>query len=73
LLVYTLANTKNAFNGHLNTTKPQIEEKTMYQIKSFKTRNQFNQWVKKNDTKTQWQEVFVNNAFAVEYKALRLI
>jgi len=31
----------------------------MYQIKSFKTRNQFNQWVKKNDTKTQWQEVFV--------------
>jgi len=45
----------------------------MYQIKSFKTRNQFNQWVKKNDTKTQWQEVFVNNAFAVEYKALRLI
>ena len=45
----------------------------MYQIKSFKTRDQFNQWVEKNDRKTQWFEVFVNNAYAVEYKALRQI
>ena len=43
----------------------------MYQIKEFKTREQLNKWIEANDRKTQWQEVFVNNAFAVEYKALR--
>jgi len=45
----------------------------MYQIKSFKTRDQFNSWIEANDSKTQWQEVFVNNAFAIEYRALRQI
>jgi hypothetical protein len=73
LLVYALANTKNALNGHLNPTKPQIEEKTMYKIKSFKTRKQLSSWIEANDSKTQWQELFVNNAFAVEYRALRQI
>jgi hypothetical protein len=45
----------------------------MYQIKTFKTREQLNNWIEENDSKTQWQEVFVNNAYAVEYKALRII
>jgi hypothetical protein len=43
----------------------------MYQIKEFKTQDQLNKWIAANDGKTQWQEVFVNNAYAVEYKALR--
>ncbi len=45
----------------------------MHQIKEFKTKKQLNNWIKANDSKTQWQEVFVDNAYAVEYKALRLV
>jgi hypothetical protein len=45
----------------------------MYQIKSFKTREQLNSWIEANGSKMQWQELFVNNAFAVEYRALRQI
>jgi hypothetical protein len=45
----------------------------MYQIKSFKTREQLNSWIEANDSRMQWHELFVNNAFAVEYRALRRI
>ena len=32
-----------------------------------------NKWIEVNDSKTQWQEIFLNNAYAVEYKTLRKI
>jgi hypothetical protein len=31
------------------------------------------QWIAKNDHKTQWQEIFINNAYGIEFKPLRVI
>lgn len=42
----------------------------MWQIKMFDDRAKMVKWVKRNYGKYQMVEVFVNNAWAVEYKPL---
>lgn len=45
----------------------------MWRLRTFKTRNAFNGWVHRHGDSNQWQEVFVNNAYAVQYRPLRRI
>jgi hypothetical protein len=45
----------------------------MWQTKVFKTKESMQQWITKNQHKTQWQEIFINNAYGVEFKPLRII
>lgn len=42
----------------------------MWKTKIFKTKKAFNDFVTKNQNKYQMTEVFVNNAYAIEYKPL---
>lgn len=46
--------------------------KIMYgvRIKEFKTREQFEKFWNKNQKKYQMTEVFINNAYGIEYKPL---
>jgi len=45
----------------------------MWNTKVFKTKESMQQWIAKNDHKTQWQEIFINNAYGVEFKLLRIV
>mgnify|MGYP001585448909 CR=1 FL=1 len=45
----------------------------MWIIKIFKTRTQMLAWLERNENRVQYVEVFVNNAYAVEYRKLRQI
>lgn len=45
----------------------------MWDTKIFKTREAMQSWIEKNDHKMQWNEIFVNNAYGVEYRKLRVI
>lgn len=45
----------------------------LWTFKQFKTREQMDKWIKKNKLKVQWVEIFINNAFGVEYRKLRVI
>lgn len=45
----------------------------MWTIKVFKTRQAMKKFITKNENKIQWVEVFVNNAYAIEYRKLRRI
>jgi len=45
----------------------------MWIIKEFKTRKQMEQFINKNSSRIQWEEVFINNGFAIEYRKLRRI
>lgn len=41
--------------------------------KTFKTKEAFDRWIARNESKMQWQEIYINNAYGVTYKPLRLI
>jgi hypothetical protein len=45
----------------------------MWQTRIFKTLEALNKWVEANDHKCQWHQIFVNNAYGVEYRKLRII
>ncbi len=45
----------------------------MWQIKKFKTRQELDSWIVKNKHKIQFVEVFIHNAYGVEYRPLRRI
>lgn len=45
----------------------------MWKIVTFKTRLQFDNWVKRHENNCQWVEVFINNGYAVEYRKLRKV
>lgn len=45
----------------------------MYNIKQFKTKELMNQWLAKNESFIQYHEIFINNAYGVEYRKLRVI
>lgn len=45
----------------------------MWQIKIFKTKEEMSKFIEKYHNKIQWVEVFVNNAYAIEYRKLRRI
>lgn len=45
----------------------------MWRIKTFKTREKLLDFINKNKGKIQWQELFINNGYALEYRKLRKI
>jgi hypothetical protein len=45
----------------------------MWNTKTFKTKEAMKKWIIANDRKTQWQEIFLNNAYGVEFKPLRKV
>lgn len=45
----------------------------MWEEKTFKTREAMQAWVKRNDHRMQWEEIFVNNGYGVTYRRLRVI
>jgi hypothetical protein len=45
----------------------------MWQIKQFKTQNAMRTWLQRNFQRIEWREVFVNNAYAIEYRKLRRV
>lgn len=45
----------------------------MWMTRTFKTREAFHRWIKRNGRKTQWQEIFINNGYGVEYRKLRKV
>lgn len=42
----------------------------MWKIKEFKTRQQFENFWERNKNRYQMEEVFINNAYGIEYKPL---
>lgn len=42
----------------------------MWRIKTFKTKEEMQNFINKNDHKMQWHEIFVNNEYGIEYKRL---
>ena len=45
----------------------------MWQIKTFKTRKAMLRWVSRNESRIQWEQVYINNGYAVEYRKLKII
>ena len=45
----------------------------MWQIKKFQTKEDMNTWIEKMYSQIQYQEIFVNNGYAVEWRSLRVI
>lgn len=43
----------------------------MWQVKTFKTKQAMQKFIAKH--KIQWHEIFVNNAYGIEYRPLRII
>ena len=42
----------------------------MWEIKIFKTKEQMNNFINKNKNKMQYNEIFINNAYGIEYRKL---
>jgi hypothetical protein len=42
----------------------------MWKTKTFKTKQAYDRWIERNRNKYQWNEIFVNNAYGVEYREL---
>lgn len=45
----------------------------MWITKEFKTKKAMQKFIDKNDGKIQWNEVFVNNSYCIEYRKLRKV
>ena len=45
----------------------------MWETKNFKTKEAMNEFIEKNGHKIQWNEIFVNNSYAIEYRKLRRV
>ena len=45
----------------------------MWQIKIFKTKQKMMAFIEKYGDKIQWDEIFVDNAYGIEYRKLRRI
>jgi hypothetical protein len=45
----------------------------MWKTRVFKTREQMRAFLTANDGRIQWHEIFVNNAYGVEYRPLRCV
>ena len=42
----------------------------MWKIKEFKTMEEMENFIKRNKNKIQYREIFINNAYGIEYKRL---
>lgn len=45
----------------------------MWMTKTFKTKQAFDKWIADRSSRFQWNEIFINNGFGVEYRKLRWI
>ncbi len=45
----------------------------MWQVKKFKTLEDKENWVKKNQHRYQIDTIFINNGYAVDYRRLKII
>lgn len=45
----------------------------MWNTKIFKNKEAMTEWLVRNDSKIQWVEIFVNNAYGVEYRKRHVI
>ena len=45
----------------------------MWNIRTFKTREAMNKWLARHAARIQWNEIFINNGFALEYRKLRRV
>lgn len=45
----------------------------MWIVKTFKTKSAMQNFIARNRGKIQWQEIFVNNSYAIEYRKLRKV
>jgi hypothetical protein len=45
----------------------------MWITKTFKTKETMNKFVENNKHLIQWNEVFIDNGYAIEYRKLRII
>ena len=45
----------------------------MWKIKAFKTQAELSRWLNSNRGKYQFVDIFLNNAYGVEYRLLRKI
>ena len=45
----------------------------MWKFKIFRKRSTMNTWIEKHGKSNQWVEVFVNNAYCIEYRLLRKV
>lgn len=45
----------------------------MWITKEFKTREKMNAFIKKNEGKIQWEEIFINNSYGIIYRKLRRV
>lgn len=45
----------------------------MWIIKTFKTKDSMSKFIDKNKGKIQFNEIFINNSYAIEYRKLRKI
>jgi hypothetical protein len=43
----------------------------MWQTKEFKTKSAMDRFIERNKNKIQWNEVFVDNLYCIEYRKLR--
>lgn len=41
-----------------------------WKFKTFKTKEQMQNFINKNENKIQYREIFINNEYAIEYKKL---
>ena len=46
------------------------KETPMWTIKHFESREKMQDWIERSGPKNVWNEIFVNNGYAVEYKPL---
>lgn len=45
----------------------------MWKIKTFKTKEEMEKFIKIYGHKIEWKEIFVNNGYAIEYRILTII
>ena len=45
----------------------------MWKTKCFKTQEERDRWIEKNGNRYQWEIIFINNGYAVEYRKLRKV
>lgn len=41
-----------------------------WKTKEFTSRKQMNKWIEKHGKNYQWEEIFINNGFGIEYRKL---
>jgi len=57
----------------LTTNERHYMEMNFWKTRTFKTIEAMNAWLAKNDRLVEWNEIYINNAYGVEYRQLRKV